>query len=64
MLTSVGDWHELTASPVQWRTIVVDLARALGLEVRTLRTRVVQSVPSHASPSLRQPILKPKGRLT
>ncbi|PTX95754.1 hypothetical protein [Opitutus sp. ER46] len=52
VLTSVGEWAHLTASTTQWRKIVCDLAKPLGLELVPAGTMAVVADPESITEAL------------
>lgn len=56
ILTSIGDWGLLVGTAATMR----DFGQAL---VDFSAGRIATVAPSHANPSVRQPIFKPKGRI-
>ncbi len=56
ILTHVGEWGELLVSSGTLRNLGIAIAQHFSGDESGA------SVPSHAAPSLRQPIFKPTGR--
>lgn len=72
VLTGSGEWAELSATPVTWKRIWRALRGATDSKSETPEPRpepsrkigfIVAPVPSHANPTLRQPILRPNGQI-